>query len=154
MDDGNEIDCKSTHGLGREYRNLWPQLRRCLHCHGRCCLKSIANVRMTHSRTIESMIIAETVLALSAPMLFEIAGKYAWSTPGPYESMVIAGQRLHCHRWCYLESLAKPRCRTIPICDYSWDGAHIMMGDAIGNRLQTYALRTNSTNIGLDDSTR
>ena len=66
---------KSTciHGRLQDRRNLWLCLRWCAQCHGWCYLKSIAKARMTHSRTIESMIIAETVLTLSWTILFEIA---------------------------------------------------------------------------------
>ena len=66
---------KSTriHGRLQDRRNLWLCLRWCAQCHGWCYLKSIAKARITHSRTIESMIIAETVLTLSWTILFEIA---------------------------------------------------------------------------------
>ena len=71
-----------------------------------------ANVRMTHSRTIESVIIADKVLALSRPMLFETFGKkYALPTPGPYESMIVAETVLALSWAMLFEIPCKPRCK-------------------------------------------
>ena len=63
----------SIRGRLQDRRNLWLWFRWCAQCHGWCYLKSIATARMTHSRTIESMIMAETVFTLSWTILFEIA---------------------------------------------------------------------------------
>ena len=52
---------------------------------------------------------------------------------------------MHCHESCYLKSFEHIRMthsRTIKIYDYGWNGAYIVMHDAIWNRLQTYALST------------
>ena len=84
----------------------------CLHCHGRCDLKSFAKVRITHSRTREI---------------------YDYSWEGAY---------IDSHGRYYFKSFAELRMahsRTIEIYDYSWEDAYIVMDDAIWNRLQKYA---------------
>ena len=42
--------------------------------------------------------------------------------------------------WFFGENVCMTQSRTIKFYDYSWDGAYIVMGDAIWNRLQLCAL--------------
>ena len=42
--------------------------------------------------------------------------------------------------WFFGENVCMTHSRTIKFYDYSWDGAYIVMGDAIWNRLQLCAL--------------
>ena len=89
-------------------------------------------------------IIAETVLALSWIMLFEIVRTHTHDPFQDDQNVRLQLKRcLHCHARCYLKSFANiciKHCRTVKMYDYSSDGAYIIMGDAIWNRLQLCAL--------------
>ena len=56
--------------------------------------------------------------------------------PGSSKSMIVAKTVLTLS-WTMLS-----HSRIIRTCDYSWDGAYIVMDDALWNRLQTYACCT------------
>jgi hypothetical protein len=94
----------------------------------------------------KSMIIAETELTLSWTMLFEIVCKCKHDPLQDHRNLWLWLRRcLHCHGWRYLKSFAKVcmmHSTTIKIHGYSWDGADIVMDDAICHRLQTYAWPT------------
>ena len=65
-----------------------------------------------------------------------------WSIPGPFKFVIIAEAVLTCQGRCSLKLFVKVHVtysRTIKIYDYSRDGAWIVIGDAIWNRLQKYA---------------
>ena len=108
-----ELVCRSTHDPLQDQYKLSLQLRRGLHCHGRCYLKSFAEVCMTHPRTTTILVIAEKVLTLSCRMRFEIVCK---ST--------------HDHS------------RSIKIYDYSRDDTYNVMDNATRNRLPEKAWAT------------
>ena len=71
------------------------------------------SVRVTNSRTNFFMITAEIVL------------------------IIFVMDDVICFFW---ENVCMTHSRTIKFYDYSWDGAYIVMGDAIWNRLQLCAL--------------
>ena len=108
-----EIVCKCTHNP------LQERLRGCLHCHGRCNIKSFAEVRMTHPGPTKI---------------------YDCSRDGAYIVMDDAfwNRFLNCHGRYYLKSFVNvptTHSRTIEICDCSIDSADIVMDDAIWNHL-------------------
>ena len=61
---------------------------------------------------------------------------FALPCPGSSKSMIVAKTVLTLS-WTMLS-----HSRIIRTCDYSWDGAYIVMDDALWNRLQTYACCT------------
>ena len=94
----------------------------------------------------KSMIIAETVRALSWTMLFEIVCKSAHDPLQNHRNPWLYRRHgLHCQGRCYLESFAKVGevlSRSTQIYDYSRDGAYTVMDNAISNRVQKYAWPT------------
>ena len=125
------------------------------HCHGRCDLKSLANIRVAHSRTItiydyswySSWIVIDDAT-------WNRLNVYAWPTPGTSKHPWLQHRRcLHWHRWCYLKSSAKVCMAHSSII---WDGPYIAMDDAMGNRLKTYAWPTPapSKSMIVDDAVR
>ena len=86
-----ETVCKLTHFPLLHHQTLWLQLRRCLHSHGRCYLKSLANVRITHSRTMQIYDYSwNGAYIVMDDAIWNRLRTYAWSTPGPSKSMIIA----------------------------------------------------------------
>ena len=66
-----------------------------------------------------------------------------WSIPGPFKFMIMAEAVLTCQGRCSLKLFVNVHMtysRTIKIYDYSWDGAYIVMNDAIWSRLQMCVL--------------
>ena len=92
----------------------------------------------------KSRIIAGTMLTLSCTMLFAIVCKRTRNPLQDHQNLWLWLRCcLHCHWRCNVKSFAKVRMTrpgTIKIYDCGWDGAYIVMDNAIWNRLQTYAL--------------
>jgi hypothetical protein len=81
---------KKKNGPLQDHRNLWLWVGWCAHCHGWCYLKSFAEVCVIQSRTLESMIIAETVLTLS----------WTWNRLRKYHDPLQAIKILnYCYAW-------------------------------------------------------
>jgi hypothetical protein len=129
---------KITHGPLKDNQNIWLCLKRCLHCHARCYLKSFAKVRVTRSTTIEIFDYSwDSAYLVMNDAIWNRLQTYAWSKPGPSKSMIMAEPVL---TFTCKVRMAHPG--TIKICGCSWDGAYIVMDEAIWNRLQTYVLPT------------
>ena len=92
-----------------DHYNLWFQLMRSLHFHGKSYLTSFATVNFPTPGPVKSLILAETVLNLSWGELFE----FICESELPYS-------------------------RTIGTFDFSWDGPYIFMERAIWLHLQKW----------------
>ena len=108
-----------------------------------CYLKLFAKVRMAHSGSIKIYAYSwDSAYIVMDDAIWNRLQKYAGPTPRPSKFLIMAETVPNCHGRCYLKSFAKvrvPHSRTFKICDHSWDGAHIVMDDAIWNRLQMFA---------------
>jgi hypothetical protein len=68
------------------FMRLW-----CLHCYGRCYLKSYAWVCMTHSRTIKIYDYNwDSASIVMEDAIWHRLQTYAWPTPGPSKPLIIA----------------------------------------------------------------
>ena len=88
------------------------------------------------------MIIAVMVLALPWTVLFSVVCNSKHDALQDHQNLWLwLAQSLHSNGGCYWKSFAKvsmTHAGTIKIYNYSWDGAYIVMNDAIFNRLQKY----------------
>ena len=84
---------KRTHDALQYHQNLRLRLylRRRLHCHGRCYLKSFANVRMVHSRTIKMYDLGwDGAYIVMGDDIFDLLQRYEWPTLAAFKSMGVA----------------------------------------------------------------
>jgi len=117
-----------------------------LTCQGRCSLKLFVKVHVTYSRTIKIYDYSrDGAWIVIGDAIWNRLQKYAWPTPGPSTYMNIAETVLTLSWTMLFEIVCKIRmdhCRTNQTYDYSWDGAYIVLGDAIWNRTRTHVSTT------------
>ena len=108
------IVCKCTYYSLQDH--LWLWLRRCLHWHGRCYLKSFANVRISHSRTIEIYDSSwDSAYIVMDDASWNRLQTYTLPTPGPSTSMIIA-EMVHTLSWAMLFEIVR-KCTHYPLQD-------------------------------------
>ena len=97
-------------------------MRRSLHFHGGHYLNSFAKVNSPTPETLESLILAGTVLTCLWRKLFELIYKMKFPTPGPLKYLILAGTVLTFAWRKLFEIICKdelPYSGTIAIFDFS-----------------------------------
>jgi len=106
-----------------------------LTCQGQCSVKLFVKVNMTYSRTIKIYDYSwDDAWIVIGDAIWNRLQKYAWPIPGPSTYMNIAETVLTLSWTMLFEIVCKIRmdhCRTNKTYDYSWDGAYIVMDEAI-----------------------
>ena len=120
----------------------WPapgqpkSMRPCLHCHGQCCLELFANVHINHSRTIKTYDYSwDSAYIVMDDAIWTRLQTTTWLTSKPATFMVIAQTVLRRHHIKSFATVPRMHPRSIKFYAYGWDGASIVMEDAIGIRL-------------------